>query len=1260
MLMPGKDTNGNISEDQESFENGLASLKRRPQRTVAQRGAVSVALGGPASEVASSRTGSESDTIGHQYSKAARTRTTELIENHGEDGDDIDSDRPMKRTRLSLGRALTNAPVIEDDDSDGTPAVEEPEDVGGVTTARGNLTSDDDADTVLTDLDDIDIALLAPSPNRPQASPAKRGVKRQRGGRAKTAGGTTSRGRLPGTPKRGTNRDDSLARGSPAGNEAHGILDRLPGRRRAHHADMDVEVDLRRQLELRIAYRALAKALKPILAELADRTAQELRANEELYKQCPEYQEVMEELEEHLSARLALLQTEHDEEEQRLQRMYGADQQIVHAHYEVIRLLRSMNNMLIVAQQAKVDLRDDSLLDCQYQFLKILHEAGVEQRQADAEAVVGRMRNNSLISSLTIEQAAGSTLQYKLQYSAPRNMKRIDQEQMRRQHLTDTFRNWKNLEDRFEIALAQSEHDPDSYLMLTEEDAITEEDRWEAEERQETATLLQLILDAAAGTKPIHQTLYADIIPNNAAIGLNLLADAMLMTPPGEHTKDVQKQQTAGQLSNSPRAQAQPSAAGAQLSSPSTSKVRSPPITPRSQPFVPTISAIMNDPEPADESKAEAQAVKPAGPPVANTGTHVVEEQRSRKRTATEMGTSTSRTQTPAVTIEPLNAPARQAMATQTSSAPDEKEHQSHTSVTATSEAQAAAEKQKRVRRRPGPRAIYTKQTAPDIVTANQQYWSPFNNSMGPPTYLPKYVRDEDLLRRSSISDVPETAESQDQEPGDVREAVATPLQDPLSVHGMPRGPPSANSTHLTSAPVTSPPVEQQTHYRVNSDREQMERESRRNSSRSVHPEHPPRQHAPTSAPPANPYHWPHQNIYYQPQTFYGPYSPAPGAQHHNAPPALPAQAHAYSQHSGYSAVPRYPPPPAPYQPLVSYSTYPPPTSTSDSMPTKKPRQSSTEHGKDRRQSSNALPSISTIIQPPANHTGPYHYPPAAHAWPHPSDPHRQHGTVHPPYQHAPPNGYYQAYPTQEDAMRRNSHVPLLTPSAKPLPAYVQGSTQGRKPSTKSTPDARSPPVDLRAVPPEHRAQAIEEVRRSSKESAAIVQATPAGRADVHHHPESQSGPSTNPALTTKVPNVRASSTVTAPPQPPAPPPPIQHPNFKGQRPKHHEWRNWTSAVPPPSSGANNPPNTQPVSVMMIGATNSAGPYSSGNRKRRNRGAKAPTPQPVPEAASIAHVPPTAQETPAPPAQSGPKMPNPWHREYRFESQNKKFEGGRE
>lgn len=828
---------------------------------------------------------------------------------------------------------------------------------------------------------------------------------------------------------------------------------------------------------------------------------------------------------------------------------------------------------------------------------------------------------------------------------------------MQRQHLTDTFRNWENLEHRFELALAQTAHDPESYMLLSAEDAITEEDRWEAEERAETAALLQLILDAAAGVKPT--IILPEIIPNSDAFGLNLLADAMLMTPPGERTKDVHERQTVEQPPTSPRTGVQGPTTEPHLTSPIASKLRSPPITPRSQPFVPTISAIMNDPEPTGEDQARSVPLGVSSEPGPEKRT--VEEHRPRKRPAAEMAAAAPRTQTPTVTIEPLNAPARQAMSTQTSSATSQNEQQSLANVAAQAESPAASDTQKRVRRRPGPRAIYTKQTAPDIVTPSQQYWSPFTNSMGPPTYMPKYVRDGELQHHSSTSDSPATVDPQERDHGERRESMATPILDAVSFNGTPRAPPSEHSVSLPSVPVTSPPIEQRQHHRAHSNREDLERESRRRSSRSVHPEQITRQHAPAPAPPAGPYHWPHQNIYYQPQTFYGPYSPAPGAQHVSAPPPAPQPQlpHIYGQQSAYPATaapaPRYPPPPASYHPWPPHphSVYQPPPAGSDSRPTKTQRQSSSEHSKDRRQSGNALPSISTIIPPSTHRQGTYHYPPMAHAWPHPLDPHRKHGAAPPPHDYgrhpSQPHSFYPAYTMQEDSARRNSHVPLLTQSTKPLPSYVQGRTQDRKRSAESTQDVRSPPIELQTVATEHRAQATEEARRRSRESAASIHNAPHGRPNLHHQPQSQPAPPSNGALTAKPPNVRAATTATAAPATPAQQAPIQHPTFKGQRPKHHEWRNWTSAVPPPSSGANNSQPTPPVSVVMIGATNSAGPYSTGNRKRRSKGNKAPTP--VPEASASA---PPVQETQAPPPSQ--QVPNPWHREFRFESQNKKFE----
>jgi hypothetical protein len=83
---------------------------------------------------------------------------------------------------------------------------------------------------------------------------------------------------------------------------------RLPGRRRAPVSDAHLEASLRRQLELRIGHRALSKALKPILLELAARTTEQLdeEENEDMLHETA--QELAFELRLRLNARLQTLE----------------------------------------------------------------------------------------------------------------------------------------------------------------------------------------------------------------------------------------------------------------------------------------------------------------------------------------------------------------------------------------------------------------------------------------------------------------------------------------------------------------------------------------------------------------------------------------------------------------------------------------------------------------------------------------------------------------------------------------------------------------------------------------------------------------------------------------------------------------------------------------------------------------------------------------------------------------------------------------
>lgn len=317
---------------QDAVDNDLLTLKARPKRAIASQSVATVPPDN-ASDSGSSLTASDDEQPVRYLGDSSKF--SRLV-----GGDDIDSDQPVKRSRLSLSRPKLNVPAPrQQEDSDDTPAPDEQDDTDSVDLDAlvHEVPTPEEAEAVdvATDHEDIISFLQVPvTENTRQTSPSKRGGRRQRGGRGKFGAGGLNRATLL-TPKKNTVRDDSMARQSPGGAEVTGILDRLPGRRRAHHADMDIEVDLRRQLELRIGYRALAKALKPLLAEIANRTARDLKAEEELYKECPEYQEVLDELDERLQRRLDVIQTEHDEEEQRLQRIHAAEDIIIHESYEV-------------------------------------------------------------------------------------------------------------------------------------------------------------------------------------------------------------------------------------------------------------------------------------------------------------------------------------------------------------------------------------------------------------------------------------------------------------------------------------------------------------------------------------------------------------------------------------------------------------------------------------------------------------------------------------------------------------------------------------------------------------------------------------------------------------------------------------------------------------------------------------------------------------------------------------------------------------
>lgn len=141
---------------------------------------------------------------------------------------------------------------------------------------------------------------------------------------------------------------------------------RLPGRRRQPHSDINIEVDLRRQLTLKMNYRSLAKVQKTLLEELSKRTVENLEKDENYHTQCPEYEPLMAELKQRRDGRIDQIDAVRTYRMEQLQRVRQAEERIQKEQY--INRFR--------------DLQDDFLLQCYYRMKQIERE--MKGDEADA------------------------------------------------------------------------------------------------------------------------------------------------------------------------------------------------------------------------------------------------------------------------------------------------------------------------------------------------------------------------------------------------------------------------------------------------------------------------------------------------------------------------------------------------------------------------------------------------------------------------------------------------------------------------------------------------------------------------------------------------------------------------------------------------------------------------------------------------------------------------------------------------------------
>jgi len=237
-------------------------------------------------------------------------------------GFDIDAERPAKRSRLSdrsnpstnersslsftLDASTTRRPkrdeslavplltVDGDAVNNGTLSADPSE--NGDAIAMGDAANQENAD-IVRDLKPVTPVKRRGRGRRPRNPQVNLGVE----------SGNESMGQ--GTPGRSASRVNGDGLDTDQDRPARTIK-RLPGRRRAPNPNLSIEADLRRQLHLKMGYRAVAKALKPILAELAKRSVDELLTNEEYHRQKQEYELVMEQLDRQLRDKLQTLEHE--------------------------------------------------------------------------------------------------------------------------------------------------------------------------------------------------------------------------------------------------------------------------------------------------------------------------------------------------------------------------------------------------------------------------------------------------------------------------------------------------------------------------------------------------------------------------------------------------------------------------------------------------------------------------------------------------------------------------------------------------------------------------------------------------------------------------------------------------------------------------------------------------------------------------------------------------------------------------------------
>ncbi|PVI02008.1 hypothetical protein DM02DRAFT_627206 [Periconia macrospinosa] len=373
----------------------LASSKRRNsvQGGKTSRLAPSIALHMTtrrAAKTASVQTSSGAPSIASSTSRRSSLNDLAQFQDAHSDVDD-EHERPAKRTRLSTdsGSPQPSAPSMVDQppavnavDASQTPELHRPESHppvnGAATSGKKRRASDGSSQSAKAPSARPNGVLTRTQSDVSEMQPRRKKRKTTQTPAADSADlppepELTDASTAPNSPEQIADVDSSqnLHHVLPTNGDAPTKLGkRMPGRRRAPHSDVNVETDLRRQLNLKMSYRSLAKVQKLILEELSNRAVRNLENDRDYYKRVLEYQPLMDALDQRKERRLAQLNALRKEKLDQLERV-----RIATEHIEREKYIRRFK-----------DLQEDLLLQCYYRMKQIDREAkGREAAATDDE-----------------------------------------------------------------------------------------------------------------------------------------------------------------------------------------------------------------------------------------------------------------------------------------------------------------------------------------------------------------------------------------------------------------------------------------------------------------------------------------------------------------------------------------------------------------------------------------------------------------------------------------------------------------------------------------------------------------------------------------------------------------------------------------------------------------------------------------------------------------------------------------------------------